>query len=127
MGMKYSSYQTRKTITTADRRRIHPIWRGIGFAMMVLFPLIGYAGMKVMMAQPWFPLPVDLFAKRSDLIYRILPDPLIYIKILTMLSIILVLSVIFMLLSFIINSAFGLTDRRDPYYVPPVRRQSRRR
>ncbi len=95
--------------------------------MLILFPLISYAAMDILLKQPWFPLPVDMFAERTDFIWRIIPDQLAYIKIATFLVILILLFVIFMFVSFLINSLFGITPQRDPYYVPPVRRQRRRR
>jgi hypothetical protein len=127
MGGKYRSYTQNRGLSREERTRIHPIWRGIGFSMIVLFPIIAYAGMKILLGFPWFPLPVDLFARPGQIIYRLFPDPLIYIKAITMFLIILVLLAIFTFISFLMNSAFGMTNRKDPFYVPPVRRQSRRR
>jgi hypothetical protein len=127
MGGKYSRYQPERNASREDRRRIHPIWRGVGFAMIVLFPIIAYAGMKLLLKYPWFPLPVDLFAHKGELIYRIFPDPLIYIKFVTWILIMLVLWVIFSLISFMLNSAFGMSNKNDPFYVPPIKRQRRRR
>ena len=127
MGGKYRRYQPDRGVSRAERQRIHPIWRGIGFAMIVLFPIIAYAGMKILLNFEWFPIPADLFAKPGDLIYKLIPDQLIYIKLIIMLLIIVVLAAIFTFVSFIINSAFGITNRNDPYYVPPLKRQRRRR
>ncbi|MBE0698235.1 MAG: hypothetical protein IH586_15055 [Anaerolineaceae bacterium] len=127
MGGKYQSYTREPGISREERKRIHPIWRGVGFAMIVLFPIIAYAGMKILLSQPWFPLPLDLFARPGQIIYRLFPDPLIYIKAITMGLIILVLLAIFTFFSFLMNSAFGMNNRKDPFYVPPVKRQRRRR
>jgi hypothetical protein len=127
MGGKYSHYQPERGPSREERRRVHPIWRGVGFAMIVLFPIIAYAGMKVLLGYPWFPLPVDLFAHPGQLIYRLFPDPLIYIKIITWLLIMVALWAIFTLFSFLMNSVFGVSNRKDPYYVPPIKRQRRRR
>jgi hypothetical protein len=125
--MKYARYQPERGTSREERQRIHPIWRGVGFAMIVLFPIIAYAGMNLLLRQPWFPLPVDLLAKKGELLYRFFPDPLIYIKFIVWALIILVLWVIFTMVSFLMNSAFGMTNRRDPYYVAPIKRQRRRR
>lgn len=127
MGGKYARYQPERGISREERQRIHPIWRGVGFAMIVLFPIIAYAGMKTLMNFPWFPLPVDLFAHPGDLIWRFFPDQLIYIKFVTWLLIILVLWAIFTFISFLMNSAFGMTNRNDPYYAPPMKRVRKRR
>jgi len=127
MGAKYQRYQPERPDRRKEQRRIHPVWRGIGFAMMVLFPIIAYAGMRVIIESKWFPLPVDLFAKPGDFIYRFIPDQLIYIKIMLMIFIIIILALLFTFISSIVNSAFGNTSRNDPYYVPPLKRTPRRR
>jgi hypothetical protein len=127
MGGKYSRYQSDRGPTREEMRRIHPIWRGVGFAMIVLFPIIAYAAMKLLLRFPWFPLPVDLLAHPGELLYRLFPDPLINIKLITWFLIMLVLWVVFTLISFLMNSLFGFSNRKDPYYVPPIKRQRRRR
>lgn len=113
------------------QKRMHPIWRGVGFALMILIPIMAYAAMKVFLEQNgihnWFPLPTDLLAKPGEFLYRFFPDPMLYIKLLVMGTFIFIFYVIFMLISFIINSMFGVTAKRDPFYVAPVTRQARRR
>lgn len=127
MGSKYQRYQPERRSSREKQRKIHPIWRGIGFGLIVLFPIIAYAAMEVLISSKWFPLPTDLFAKPGHFIYKLIPDQLIYIKALIMISIILLLSLIFTFISYIVNSAFGNTARDDPYYVPPIKRKSRRK
>ncbi len=127
MGSKYQRYQPRHNEDGKEHYRVHPIWRGIGFSMIVLFPIIAYAGMKILLTLDWFPIPADLLAKQSHFLYKLIPDQLIYIKLLTMLVIILALTAIFTLFSFFVNSAFGVSKRNDPFYVPPVKRQRQRR
>jgi len=60
---KYSSYNRR---TPLDERpwTIHPIWRGIGCVLMLLIPIMAYAGaillVEANIEQGWIPLPVEL-------------------------------------------------------------------
>lgn len=128
-NMEYAS--TQRTSSRELQQRIHPVWRGVGFAMMVLIPIMAYAAMKVFLEQNginnWIPLPTDLLAKPGEFLYRFFPDPMLYIKLLVMFVFMFLFYVIFMLVSFIVNSMFGVTKERDPFYVPPVTRQSRRR
>lgn len=130
MGSKYREYQPRNRISTKEYTRIHPVWRGVGFVMMVLIPIISYAGASVLLqkndVKGWFPLPYDLLIGPGNFFYQYIPDERLYIKLLFAFFIAIVLFAVFTLLSFIMNSAFGITQRNDPYYVPPIKRKVRR-
>ncbi len=58
-GGKYRNYVSDKPNIQKDLQRVHPIWRGVGFAMMVLIPVISYAAEQVLLQQNqlhgWFP------------------------------------------------------------------------
>ena len=60
---KYSSYNRR---TPLDERpwTVHPIWRGIGCVLMLLIPIMAYAGaillVQANLQQGWVPLPASL-------------------------------------------------------------------
>ncbi|HWQ84115.1 MAG TPA: hypothetical protein VN363_06080 [Anaerolineales bacterium] len=60
---KYSSYNRR---TPLDERpwTIHPIWRGIGCVLMLLIPIMAYAGAILLVQantrQGWIPMPSEL-------------------------------------------------------------------
>jgi hypothetical protein len=131
MAGKYREYGgPRKTTVRDVQKRIHPVWRGVGFGMMVLIPIISYAGMQVLLQQNgihgWFPIPVDLLAKPGDFLYRFFPDPMIVIKLVIMFLIMFVLYLIFLIFSSAVSATFGLKAQDDPYYVPPVKRKIRR-
>ncbi len=59
---KYS-YNRRATIPPRPWT-IHPIWRGIGCLMMILIPIMSYAGATLIVQanikQRWVPMPVEL-------------------------------------------------------------------
>lgn len=44
--------------------KIHPIWRGIGCFLLILVPIVAYAGGELLLAanqqQGWFPLPAEV-------------------------------------------------------------------
>lgn len=133
MGSKYRDYQSNRGSMGSDkqRQRIHPVWRGVGFALIVLTPIISWAGAITLIqqnqAQGWFRLPTDLYVRPGDFVYGLIPDTLLYIKLLFFLVIMLALYALFTLVVFIANSMFGVTRRNDPFYVPPVRLRKRRR
>ena len=45
----------------------HPIWRGVGFAMMILIPIISYAASVLLfnlnLEKRWVALPVELISE----------------------------------------------------------------
>lgn len=132
MAGKYTrTYVVNKGISRDERKRIHPIWRGVGCAMLILFPVIGVAGGQVLLdlngQNNWMPIPRDLLMKKTDFLYSLIPDPMLYIKAIMFFVIVAVLFALFFLVSFILTSQLGITDRSDPYYVPPVKRARRRR
>jgi hypothetical protein len=110
------------------RPKIHPIWRGVGFGMMILIPIISYAGMEILIQQNmksnFFPWPYDIMAKPGEVLWN--GDPLLYFKILVVVVIMFVLFALFTLVTFLINSAFGV-PRYGPMDVPPSNAKVRRR
>jgi hypothetical protein len=66
---KYSKYEG---FTGRQRRQnsVHPIWQAIGCLLMILIPLLAYAGaaflVRVNLQQRWLPLPREL-ARAVDL------------------------------------------------------------
>jgi len=131
MGMKYREYRPERGISRKERQRIHPVWRGVGCVLMILIPIVGYAGADVLLRlngkNNWFPLPADMIAGPGDFFYRLIQDPMIHIKLVLMVVISAILFGLFTWVSFIVIGTFGMTDRNDPYYVPPVRPRRRRR
>jgi hypothetical protein len=122
--MKYRGYSSQSSKPSLRDRKIHPIWRGVGFVMMALIPVISWAATETLIKNNLLPLPRDLIATRGQLLYSLFPDPLINIKLITIAVIMVVLYVLFMFLTFLITSlVMGSVDKYDPYYVPPVRRK----
>ena len=127
MPSKYREYVNLPSTSRRNSQPIHPVWRGVGFGMIVLIPIISYAATDVLLKQSWFPVPVDLIARPGQFLYRIVPDPMINIKIMLFIAFLFVCYAVFMLFSSIITRLFGVSERSDPYYVPPVQRRNRRR
>lgn len=126
---KHGSYQRESTREEREaRRQIHPVWRGVGFALMILIPILSYAATEVILTRNatanWFPLPTDLAASRGDFLYN--GDPWLYLKIILTVTIMLVLYGIFTLLTFIITSIFA-PPRYGPLDAPPIRGHSRKK
>lgn len=125
---KYDSHGRERTRDERERRA-HPIWRGVGFALAVLIPIVSYAGaMELIKANRkfgWLPMPTDLAARPGDFLYS--GDPWIYLKIALTIIIMFVLYVLFMLITFAVNKATVDPARMDPYYVPPIKAKVRKR
>lgn len=63
---KYDKYSTQSRM--ADRPwQIHPVWRGIGCLMMLLIPIMSYAGGVLLVEankeQRWVPVPAEMMRK----------------------------------------------------------------
>lgn len=60
---KYTKYNPRSR-AAARPWKVHPIWRGIGCVMMILIPIMGYAGavllVQMNLEYGWLPAPAEL-------------------------------------------------------------------
>ncbi len=129
MSQKYGGYGMDKRNPEKVGQKIHPVWRGVGFAFIVLIPIMAYASMKVLLEQNdihgWIALTPDMMAKQGEFLYTFFPDPMLYIKIVLFLLFLFVFFIVFQLFSFLITGMSGVSTRNDPFYVPPVRRSKR--
>lgn len=109
---KYESYQAKKA--KPRKREIHPIWRGVGFAMIVLIPFLSYIGTLIILEenakQGWFSIPRDLI---SPVI-----EPYFYAKIIITVVLMFIFYVIFMFITAILTRLFS-PPRYGVYDVPP--------
>ncbi|HMD89855.1 MAG TPA: hypothetical protein VKF38_11895 [Anaerolineaceae bacterium] len=112
---KYSSSMHRQPNQEPRLRRIHPIWRGIGFIFIILIPIMAYYTTLVVLdmnnQKGWFQIPVDLYYHNGD--------PLLYVKIMGTVAFGFIFYAIFMLITFIIISMFA-PPRYGPLDVPPM-------
>jgi hypothetical protein len=100
----------------------HPIWRGIGFALIILIPVISYfAGLLVIdenKLHNYVPIPPDLINPYGD--------PMLFVKIIVTVAIAFLVYVVFMIITFVSFRLFG-PARYGPVDAPPPRRKIRRR
>ncbi len=111
--MKYESVRKEK-----KPQGPHPLWRGIGCVMMVLIPVVSYAGASLLvdanLRHRWLPLPRVLYGPAAQ--------PLLFAE--------LAVGVILSLLGFVLlvvvysflNSILG-PPRYGPMDAPPLRRK----
>ena len=97
-------------------REIHPIWRGVGFAFMILIPVqsyfLGIWFFDENVKNGWITFPPQLY-------FKDLPDPNLLIKALIILAFMVILYAFLTLISFVILRAFA-PPRYGPLDVPPV-------
>jgi hypothetical protein len=102
--------------------RIHPIWSGIGFALMIIIPIISYYSTILLIElnkiNHWVAIPGDLLASKGD-IY-------LYIRIGATIVISLLIYLLFMLITFLSYRFFG-PARYGPVDAPPIRGKARKR
>jgi hypothetical protein len=121
---KYNSMSRRES-TKQEPQKLPPIWRGIGFAMMIIIPIMSYAGMRVVMdynqAHNY-----ALFAIPLDAINHYGGDPYLFIEIGLTLFLMLVLYSGLMLFTFVLNRIF-IPSQLGPFDVPRVAYRRRKR
>ena len=112
---KYSSRTSQPMEPSRINRKIHPVWRGVGFALMVLSPILGYATMVIFMEenakQAWIQFPKELLVEA--------PDQYILVKILLTLLFMLIFYGVLTFITFLIFKIFA-PSHYGPYDVPPV-------
>jgi hypothetical protein len=113
---KYQSYQKRDT-GPKEKPYLHPIWRGVGFVMMVIIPVVSIAAGQYIFEQNkiehWFGIP-------SWLVIRFFKfDPFILAKVVLILLLMVIITSVLYTLSVFIIRVFG-GPRYGPYDVPPV-------
>jgi hypothetical protein len=121
MGRYQISYSN-KQAGYNESPEIHPVWRGIGFALIILIPALSYvAGLLIIAANKlhnYVAIPADLIAPFGD--------PYLYLKIILTVAISFVIYTIFMLITFVAHRMFG-PERYGPTDAPPIQRKVHRR
>ncbi len=119
---KYGGYYRKQVPTGEERRRLHPVWRGVGFAFMILIPFMAYAGAMLLLdansRNNWFAIPRDLLLKTGS-------DPMLLIKIMTTLVLAFLGFMVIFFIGTVIGRAFG-PSRYGPLDVPPVKYKRRK-
>jgi quinol-cytochrome oxidoreductase complex cytochrome b subunit len=120
---KFAHYVQESEDPDVRRKQIHPIWRGIGWILMIVVPVLSYLGaievLKANSTKNWFPIPTDILSPWGS-------DPLIFVKLLIALAITIVAFTIIFLIGAIINSLVG-PSRYGPKDAPPMTREELQR
>lgn len=124
---KYDRYEN-ANVKKQQPWKVHPIWRGIGCIMLIIIPIIAWAGavefMRIAPKLTWFPQSSEMY-RNVDLQYFVLPASLGQI----------IFTILFMMLGFVIMTiAYSFVYRiagppkYGPTDAPPPRvTRSRRR
>ncbi len=108
--------------------KIHPIWRGIGCLMMILIPIMAYAGAVVLvqanLEQGWLPMPRELIQTVTLPVVGEV-NQFYAVVIVTTLLMIIGFGVVTILYS-LIYSAVG-PPRLGPLDAPPVRNSPKKK
>jgi hypothetical protein len=98
-----------------DQKQAHPIWRGVGFGLMVILPIISYATALILIgmnnSEHWIMIPRDLLVRNRD--------PLLLIKVVLTLILMAGFAIILTLIFQILYGIFG-PSRYGPTDVPNV-------
>lgn len=108
---KYDSYSANKP--QPRKREVHAIWRGIGFAMGILIPILSYIGTLIILDENaqkgWFFIPSDLLSPYIE--------PYLYVKAILTGVLMFVFYAIFLFVTAIINRLLA-PPRYSVYDVP---------
>jgi len=109
----YYNRQSKKSINDMET---HPIWRGIGFILLIITPIISYFLSVILLdanrSNGWVNIPKGMIAYGNS-------DPFIYIKIFLTIVFVVLIYGIYTFITFLLFSLFG-PSRYGPYDVPNV-------
>jgi uncharacterized membrane protein YidH (DUF202 family) len=114
---KYRRESSQSLMPSKNSRPMHAVWRGVGFGMMILIPVMSYALARLFLDENvnkgWITFPKNMYLQNPPL-----PNDLL-ILILIMIVFMLVMYAIFTLFSLIIFRLFA-PPRYGPLDVPPI-------
>jgi hypothetical protein len=115
----YSSRDSEDTRTL--RPSVQPIWNGIGFALIIITPILGYFGAILLLEQNaryrWVDIPPSLIIPEAS-------NPQILVIVIVTVTLIFLLGAIFSAITFLLYSLF-VPSRYGPMDAPIVRYRGR--
>jgi hypothetical protein len=118
--MNKNNMFTREKSRAAQEAEIHPIWRGVGFVLMIFLPILSYIGAMVIMdynnTMHWFPIPSEFIANWWP------RDPYILMRLFITVILCFVIYALFSLITFFMHSLFG-PKRYIPPDLPPLKKK----
>jgi len=111
----YSSRDSEDTRTL--KPSVHPIWNGIGFALLILTPILGYFGAVMLLdlnaKNGWVAIPQSLLVPQAS-------NPQILVIVIVTLTLIFLIGALFSAITFLLYSLF-VPSRYGPMDAPYVR------
>lgn len=109
---KYDSYSAHRP--QPKKKVIHPIWRGVGFILIILIPVLSYVGTLLLLEENaksgWFSIPRDLISPYVE--------PYFYVKAILTVVFMFIFYAIFLFITALINRMIA-PPRFSVYDVPP--------
>lgn len=119
--MRRSRVSSTERYSDHGKSNIHPVWRGVGFVMMIFIPVISFLISTIVLdynsTAGWFPIP-------KEFIIDFGPDRLILMKLFMTIVIGFAIYAVFMLVTFFITGIFG-PPREKPLDAPHKLKRSR--
>lgn len=98
-----------------SKKPIHPVWRGIGCALLIIIPVISYVAADYFVTNSalfkWVIIPQDM------IVNQYVADPLILVRLLYMAIFVFALYLILTVITFVVNRYLG-PSRYGPFDVP---------
>jgi hypothetical protein len=113
---KYSNRNSAKLEPSFMNRKVHPVWRGVGFAFMILIPIFSYVSADLFLVENARSHLV-VFPNNLYLIGQ--PDPQLLIRILITIVFMLILYALLTFVSLLVIRMFA-PPRYGPLDVPPT-------
>ncbi len=111
----------KERVSDNGKMRIHPVWRGIGFVMMIFIPVLSFLASKLILeynqTENWFPVP-------GEFIINWPTDPYILMELFITAILCFLFYALFMLITFMISGLFAPKRYILPD-VPPLRKKRR--
>lgn len=111
----------KERVSKSEGARIHPVWRGIGFVMMIFIPVLSFLGATVIMdynkTENWFPIPPEFIVSWPT-------DPYILMRLFITAILCFLIYALFMLITFMISGLFA-PKRYIPPDLPPLQKKRR--
>ena len=115
---RYNFEEPRKPTSSGE---LHPIWRLVGFAMVILIPLMGFTAASLILdenrKQGWFNIPKDLLGPRGD--------SELWVRLIIAVAVMFILYILYSLVTFLLSRTMA-PSRYGPFDAPMPSHKTKR-